>query len=141
MTHELKRVWQNQGSSCGPRGWGLYCADCRVVFPVDWIQDPEDPKCPRLTGLPCNQCGTDILTEYRYLGEGYRRAATQLSYGLSTIVTGGYESPKLYDNNQYRFRMCESCLVKLFTDFTVPVDVREYTLGEDWHPATEDDWK
>jgi hypothetical protein len=106
------------------------CLECARVWPADLIQNPDNPQCPKVTGVSCNQCGTDIMTEYG-----------ALSYGLSTVVSGGYESQHLQDCTHYRFRICERCLVKLFTGFTVPVDVRVYTDGEAWRNPTEDDFQ
>lgn len=42
---------------------------------------------------------------------------------LESEIFGGYYSSWLDDQSKYTFRLCEHCLVKMFKNFKIPVDV------------------
>jgi len=60
--------------------------------------------------IQCNKCGNSCLINGHL-------------YGLSVIVSGGYDSIHLNDLTDYKFELCEECLVKLFGEFTIPPDL------------------
>ena len=131
MSHELKRVWNK-----GTHQASLYCEDCQTVYPYRWIDYVEGKEvCPHISGIKCNQCKNDMMSE---MGHSV--------YGLEARVSAGYESITLHDCTEYRFRLCEECLAKVFEQFEIPVQVREY-LGGDvvearWHDGKKGkDWQ
>jgi len=73
---------------------------------------------------------------------------------IDADVVGGYHSTPgngcgaLDDGTRYRFNLCEFCLDWLFSHFTVPVKMYDYTSGGnsvEWRCAerrvVEDDWR
>jgi hypothetical protein len=62
-----------------------------------------------VTGVLCNRCKCSCLRD----GE---------MYGLSAVVSGGYNSTYLEDMVMYCFELCEKCLLELFTEFKIQPD-------------------
>lgn len=66
----------------------------------------------------CNKCGESCKSDVFGTG-GF--------YGLQeATVSADYFSPALEDCTHYVFSLCEHCLVKLFKDFTIPVEEQPY---------------
>jgi len=127
--HELTRVFDK-----GARRAALYCKDCNTVYPYDWADYKDgEPSCPVLAGAHCNQCGLNMMSD-----------DMGCVYGLEARFAGGYQSTALYDCTEYRFRLCEECLAKLFEQFDSPVKVRQYMGGDNmnWRDGSKGkDWK
>ena len=62
-----------------------------------------------LSEAKCNKCGQNCFIDIH-----------GTIYGLSTTVSGGYESLHLEDITKYSFEICEECLVKMFDEFVIP---------------------
>jgi hypothetical protein len=56
----------------------------------------------------CNKCGGTCMSKHG--GQ----------HGLSATAAGGFESTHLEDMIEYRFDLCEKCLVELFGTFKIP---------------------
>lgn len=67
--------------------------------------------------VTCNRCGGTCMSR-----EGER-------YGLSALVSGGYESTHLEDMTAYQFDLCEKCLVELFEEFKIKPQVKFVGVG------------
>ena len=57
----------------------------------------------------CNKCGESLKTPDGYGFEGL----------IGAVVVGGYGSRHLGDMNEYRFDVCERCLVSWFDTFNI----------------------
>ena len=116
----------------------------------------EDKKAETL----CNLCGLPCTLG----GDPYPDFRAGL---ISAVVQGGYESTAgngygaLDDMTSYNFSLCEFCLDWLFSQFKIPVEVKDYMGSsggydfedpntkpwkpEPWKPAAdrvnEDDWR
>lgn len=107
----------------------------------------------------CNLCGETCVL-------GTSDHPTYSPHGLvDATVDGGYSSTAgngygaLDDMTRYKFSLCEFCLDWLFSQFSIPVAVSNYMLGDDfssdsievdlgaepWKPAVEriesDKWR
>ena len=71
--------------------------------------------------ITCNKCGKSCGA---LPGEG------DAHYGLFTSVRGHYYSPALEDGVEYKFDICEPCLLKLFKTFKITIVKEHYPLNE-----------
>ena len=72
----------------------------------------------------CNKCGESLKV---FLGN----TGVHDFYGMAEVtVSGGYESEHIEDLTEYSFALCEKCLVELFKSFKIPVEEKEYLIGE-----------
>lgn len=84
----------------------------------------ESEKDAGVAEIRCNKCGTDLRSldtteDGRTICNGY--------FGLvDATVSGGYFSEHLSDCTNYRFSLCEKCLVALFDTFKTLPDVTTY---------------
>lgn len=116
MAHELKRIWSKAVDHAV-----MYCEDCETAYPYEWLKNHE--ICPSITGISCNRCGQDMLSEQGAI------------YGHEAFMSSGYESPVFEDGYQYRWRLCEKCLQEMFSQFVLPVERRSYLDHSDWEPV------
>lgn len=70
------------------------------------------------TDAICNQCGESCM-----VGLG----GTDITEycGLSVDFTGGYSSPVIGDGINYKFDLCEKCLMVIMNQLKIPPDVTE----------------
>jgi hypothetical protein len=57
-------------------------------------------------------------------------------YGLSAVVSGGYESIHLDDMVTYSFELCEKCLSALFAEFQIQPDKKGLYLFAEELPGS-----
>jgi ssDNA-binding Zn-finger/Zn-ribbon topoisomerase 1 len=74
----------------------------------------------QIKSITCNKCGGNCKSKDSK--DGF--------YCLSARVKGHFYSDHLEDGQEYRFDICEQCLLKLFKTFKVPVEKDRYPLSE-----------
>ena len=87
----------------------------KIIKSVETIQTQD---------IICNKCGESC--KIGNIGEtGNQKNLDWDIYGglIESEIFGGYYSSKLDDQSKYTFSLCEHCLVKMFKNFKVPVDV------------------
>ena len=68
----------------------------------------------------CNKCGQSCLKE---CGTTVAGEPSYDAYGLiGAKVIGGFPSKELADGQEYRFDVCEKCLVEFFVSFVIKPD-------------------
>jgi len=121
MKHQTKRIWDRTSKK-----WATFCPTCEEVYDEG---DIRAGLCPAVLGTTCNMC----LDEMKIPEDGKESDA----YGLEAKVSAGFYSPVLPDGYEYKFRICESCLVRIFETFEKPVERKAYMGGEEgehrWH--------
>jgi len=71
-----------------------------------------------IVDITCNNCGESCMVE---LGN----TAMKDFCGLSVDITGGYTSPAIGDGKNYRFDLCEKCLMNIITQLKIPAEVND----------------
>lgn len=66
-----------------------------------------------IVDIICNKCGNTCLSACGYEGL------------IDQKVTGGFGSDYLGDMNEYKFDICEKCLVEFFKTFLIPVQMTD----------------
>ena len=101
MKHQTKAVWDRTS-----RKWATYCSTCEEVYDEDEIRAGF---CPAVLGTTCNMCLDEMRSP-----EDIKESDV---YGLVSKISSGFSSPVLPDGYEYKFRLCESCLVQIFETF------------------------
>jgi len=72
----------------------------------------------------CNMCGGSCCNYVNEYAEDDKPYSGLVEY----TVYGNYWSKPLDDMTEYTFSICESCLLKLFNKFEVPVQITDYSF-------------
>ena len=80
------------------------------------VTTKQTKQVDEITDVICNKCGMSC-----YPNTG----GCDNFCGLGAVVWGNYDSAVLKDAAEYKFDICEKCLVKLFKTFKIPVEIKD----------------
>lgn len=75
-----------------------------------------------LTDIRCNRCGKDMALHRCKNPSDPKKEMVNEVLGLRASIDGCYDSTHLEDCINYKFELCEECLLWLFGTFEIPVE-------------------